>query len=287
MAPKKKAGKKAQDDWENELGDAMDPIAEATKRATTEEAAKDAAEEDDMSGGILAALRKNRAKKAKKGKHVEDFVEGEDPTADNDAPAPAPLYLAAKAPEEATMDGEDVFGQPDKKGKGAKGKGKIEKADDAPEDVELHDDGRVKTKKEKEKEKKEREKQRKKEQVSFNCPFSPVCWPNKYVGCKEEASCSRGSPHHTSEDDPEGRTETRTQARINHFGSCWKEEEGQCGSRRYSEAAGGAEEAKGGEGEITGGGESSHRGRRTSRSRRFEAQRRDQSCEKASRKAKS
>jgi translation initiation factor 5B len=165
MAPKKKGGKKAQDDWENDLGETVDPVAEATKQAKAEEASGDAAGDDDMGGGILAALRKNRAKKAKKGKHIEDFVEGEDPTLDN--AAPAPLDLAAKAPEEATMDDEDVFGQPDKKGKGAKGKGKT---DDALEDVEFHADGRVKTKKEKEKEKKEREKQRKKEQVGFNHP---------------------------------------------------------------------------------------------------------------------
>jgi translation initiation factor 5B len=160
MAPKKKGGKKAQDDWENELGEVTDPIAEATENAKAEEAAADAAGDDDMGGGLLAALRKNRAKKVKKGKQVEDFVEGEDPTADNDAPA---LDLAAKAPQEATMDDEDVFGQPVKKGKGAKGKGK---PDDAEEDEEHHADGRVKTKKEKEKEKKEREKLRKKEQVS-------------------------------------------------------------------------------------------------------------------------
>jgi translation initiation factor 5B len=160
MAPKKKGGKKPQDDWENDLGETPDPIAEATKNAKAEEAAADAAEDDDMGGGLLAALRKNRAKKVKKGKQVEDFVEGEDPTAHDDAP---PGDLAAKAPQEATMDDEDVFGQPVKKGKEAKSKPKEDAAED---DEERHADGRVKTKKEKEKEKKEREKQRKKEQVS-------------------------------------------------------------------------------------------------------------------------
>jgi translation initiation factor 5B len=171
MAPKKKGGKKAQDDWENELGETADPIADATKQAKAEETG-DAAGDDDMGGGLLAALRKNRAKKVKKGKHVEDVIEGEDPAADSDGPAPAPLDLAAKAPEEATMDDDDVFGQPVKKGKAAKGKGKT---DDAPDgDEELHADGRVKTKKEKEKEKKEREKQRKKEQVSVDYLLLPL-----------------------------------------------------------------------------------------------------------------
>jgi translation initiation factor 5B len=163
MAPKKKGGKKAHDDWEDDLGETIDPIAEAEKQAKAQEAAE-ASGEDDMGGGILAALRKNRAKKAKKGKVVEDFVEGEDPTLDNDTPALA-IDLAAKAPEEATMDDEDVSGQPVKKAKGVKGKGKA--ADPLGGDVEENDDGRLKTKKEKEKEKKEREKQRKKEQVSL------------------------------------------------------------------------------------------------------------------------
>ena len=77
----------------------------------------------------MAAIQ--RRKKNKKNKNADqDFVQGEDPTADGGA-----VDLASKAPEEA----------------------KEEKVDDgAP---------KVKTKAEKEKEKKEKEKQRKKELV--------------------------------------------------------------------------------------------------------------------------
>jgi translation initiation factor 5B len=279
MAPKKKGAKKAQDDWENDQGEVADPIAEATNNAKAAEAAEDAAGDDDMGGGLLAALRKNRAKKVKKGKHVEDFVEGEDPTADNDAPA---LDLAAKAPQEATMDDEDVFGQPVKKGRAVKGKGK---PDEEPEDdEERHADGRVKTKKEKEKEKKEREKQRKKEQVS-QLSTSSVCWPNKFAGRKEEAGRPRKrSARSTDEAGPKGRTESRSQART--YDCCPWQEEGQCGARGHSEAASGTKETTRGEGEAGRGGEGSHRGRGAPRSRRCTAQGRDQSCEEASRTGK-
>lgn len=191
MPPKKKGNKKAQDDWEAELGETVDPIAQAAQQAKDDEAAKDAAENDQEGeegggGGLMAALRNRRKQKGKKGKPVEDFVEGEDPpAADGDGDAAdgvngdAVPDLEAKAPVEATMEDEDVFGAPagGKKGKGGKG-GKQEakkveakkqdSEDEANEDGEDDEDagGRVKTKKEKEKEKKEREKQRKKEQVS-------------------------------------------------------------------------------------------------------------------------
>jgi translation initiation factor 5B len=169
MAPKKKGNKKGQDDWEADLGETADPIAQAAQQAKDEEAAQEAPE-DGMGGGLLAALKKNRGKKAKKGKVVEDFVEGEDPTTGSaDGSAQPAVDIAAKAPQEATFDDgeEDVFGAPVKKGKGGKG-GKQQEE----EEEELNDDdedagGKVKTKKEKEKDKKEREKQRKKEQVSL------------------------------------------------------------------------------------------------------------------------
>lgn len=176
MAPKKKGGNKKKDDnWEDELGETIDPIAQAAQEAKDAEAAKDAEEEADegMGGGLLAALRKNRGKKQKKGKVVEDFVEGEDPptaNGDNDATATDEAVLAAKAPVEASMEDEDdVFGQPQKKGKGGKGAQQKpaakEEDEDQDDDDEADGTGRVKTKKEKEKEKKEREKARKKEQV--------------------------------------------------------------------------------------------------------------------------
>jgi translation initiation factor 5B len=171
MAPKKKAGKKAQqDDWEADIGETIDPIAEAAKNAKEEEDGQIGAEDDDAGVGLLAALRKNRQKKVKKGKAVEDIVEGEDPTEeDANGAATAPTVdLSSKAPEEANFDDEDVFGQPTKKGKGGKPANKasdLKDKDDDDDDVDAS--GRVKSKKEKEREKKEREKQRKKEQVRF------------------------------------------------------------------------------------------------------------------------
>ncbi|PNS16762.1 translation initiation factor aIF-2 [Sphaceloma murrayae] len=163
MPPKKKGGKKQQDDWEADLGESIDPIAQAEQEAKKAEAEAEADKdgEEEGGGGLLAALKRNRAKKGKKGKQ-EDFIEGEDPT-DGVEDAPAKIDLDAKAPVEASMD-EDVFGQPMKKGKG--GKGKQEQKDDEDDEDEGEAGGRVKTKKEKEREKKEREKARKKEQLA-------------------------------------------------------------------------------------------------------------------------
>lgn len=167
MAPKKKGGKKQADDWEADLGETIDPIAQATEAAKKAEAEEDAAEEGmNGGGGLLAALRKNKDKRAKKGKQVvNDFVEGEDPEAVQTA-EPAD-NLDAKAPAEATFDDEDddVFAGNANKGKGAKG-GKKQPDVTPNEDGEDGEGGGMKSKKEKEREKKEREKQRKKEQVS-------------------------------------------------------------------------------------------------------------------------
>ena len=175
MAPKKKGGKK-DDDWDADLGETADPIAQAETEAKQADDEKDAEDEESLGGGgLLAALKKNRGKKAKKGKIVEDFVEGEDPPDANGADGEdtaAGINLENKAPQEATMDDEDVFAAPGKKGKGGKSGGKQiqqqkQKKDEDDEDAEedADDGGKMKTKKEKEKEKKEREKQRKKEQV--------------------------------------------------------------------------------------------------------------------------
>lgn len=186
MPPKKKGGKKAQqDDWEAELGETIDPIAAATEAAKQEEAAADGAAEDDAtggSGGLMAALRKNKGKRAKKGK-VEDFVEGEDPTAGSGTQTPqqdAAEDLAAKAPEEANMDDDDLFGQPVKKGKGGKAQQQQkQKQEEEPAAAGSDDEGggRVKSKKEKEREKKEREKQRKKENAAKKKPAVPAGAP--------------------------------------------------------------------------------------------------------------
>ena len=178
MGPKKKGNKK-NDDWEADLGETVDPIAQAMADAKAEEGATNGVEEEDQEaggGGLLAALKKNRGKKAKKGKVVEDFVEGEDPPgADglngvNGTSADPPADLAAKAPQEADLDDEDEFALPQKKGgKGGKQQKGVKqggKKDD--EEDEGGEGAGLKSKKEKEKEKKEREKQRKKEQVSFD-----------------------------------------------------------------------------------------------------------------------
>lgn len=147
MAPKKKGNRKQEEDWEADLGEA----APANDAPADEPAADDDAADEEASGGggLMAALRKNKAKKAKKGKPANDFVDGEDPAED----------LASKAPEEGTFDEDDVFA----------GKPKKPIKDIAPPPAEEKEEEggefRVKSKKEKEKEKKEREKQRKKEQV--------------------------------------------------------------------------------------------------------------------------
>jgi translation initiation factor 5B len=150
MAPKKKGNKKADDDWENEVAETPETVTLDNGEAK-QEGGEDEAE--GMSGGLMAALRKNKNKKAKKGKPVQDdFVDGEDPENGDGADT--------KAPEEATA--EDLFAPVPAKGKGGKGG----KGGPAKQDAEDDGDaGGLKSKKEKEKEKKEREKQRKKEQV--------------------------------------------------------------------------------------------------------------------------
>ena len=170
MAPKKKGNKRQEEDWEADLGES----APTTASPPAEDAAAAPADEDNgMGGGLLAALRKNKAKKGKKGKPVNDFVEGEDAAQDtNDAATD----FASKQPEEGGFDDEDdVFS-----GKAKPNKKAAAAAAPAPKDA--GDDGeiRVKSKKEKEREKKEREKQRKKEQV---CLFGLLL--------RRRESCSR------------------------------------------------------------------------------------------------
>lgn len=162
MAPKKKGNKKGDDDWEADLGE--DPIAAATQAAKNAEVAQDGGDDaaDLDGGGLLAALRKNKANRKKKGKPVEeDLVDGEDPPDTNGVED-----LATKAPTEANAD--DLFDTQVTKTKGGKGKQGKKEGTLAPNEDEAasaDEGGTVKSKKEKEKEKKEREKQRKKEQV--------------------------------------------------------------------------------------------------------------------------
>jgi translation initiation factor 5B len=155
MAPKKKGNKRQEEDWEADLGES----APTTAAPADEEPQEDANEDAAPVGGLMAALRKNKAKKAKKGK-VNDFVEGEDPE------SAAADDLASKQPEEGNFDDDDVFA-------GKKTKPIKEVAKPAPE-PQPEGEFRVKSKKEKEREKKEKEKQRKKEQVGFHILSS--CW---------------------------------------------------------------------------------------------------------------
>lgn len=179
MAPKKKGTKKGNDDWEADLGEPADSAAVATKNDEVTLNADEAPDKQNDAdgfggGGLLAALKKNRSRKQKKGKAVnEDYLDGEDsPAADSIDGIGKAENLAAEAPQEATA--EELFTPPISKPlKG--GKGKQVKTNEAPketpEDVPREEDGSgdeggtLKSKKEKEKEKKEREKQRKKELV--------------------------------------------------------------------------------------------------------------------------
>lgn len=159
MPPKKKGGKKANDDWEAELGESIAPVSAAAP--ADGDAKNDDDDEGAGGGGLMAVLRKNKEKRKKKGLS-EEF---ENPNATNgngDAADEPAESLVDKAPVEATMD--DEFALPEKKGKGGKGKPAPAKADAADEDDDTG--GRILTKAEKEKLKKEREKQRKKEQAS-------------------------------------------------------------------------------------------------------------------------
>lgn len=179
MAPKSKKGKRAADDLDEGLGETVDPIAQAEEEAKAAEAAADAeADGEDGGGGLMAALKKNKEKRKKKGKAIDnDFLDGEDPTQQDGAATPVPeaepaVDLSAKAPEEATMEDEEVFAQPVKGKKGGKAK---QAAEPEPvEDGEEEEGGRVKTKAEKEKEKREREKQRKKEQAAAKKKTTPA-----------------------------------------------------------------------------------------------------------------
>lgn len=184
MAPKGKKGKKQQDDWENEMGEDATTAQVNGGEPEDNPDPKDGVEpEDEMGGGgLLAALKKNKDRRKKKGKHDNAFVEGEDiaALANGDAPATTDDALAAKAPEEATFDDNDVFaGNATKKGKAGKSPANVVEDDDDDNDSVASGavGGGVKSKKEKEKEKKEREKQRKKEQVGSSALLS-VWKPN-------------------------------------------------------------------------------------------------------------
>lgn len=161
MAPKKKGGKKAADDWEADLGESIAPT-NASDAPAAEAPEEQAEEGDGPVGGLMALRMKNREKRKKKGLS-ENFVDG-----DSAQPAtPEPTDISAfKPPQEASA--EDEFALPEKKGKGGK-QNKNQPAAKAPaagaDGDDVGESGKMLTKAEKEKLKKEREKQRKKEQV--------------------------------------------------------------------------------------------------------------------------
>ncbi|KAE8450544.1 hypothetical protein EG329_006275 [Mollisiaceae sp. DMI_Dod_QoI] len=169
MPPKKKNNKKANDDWEADLGETPAAAAAAPPPETKVVPAEADAEEEFPAGGLMAMMRK-RDKKKKKGKQDEDFVEGEDPAAEEKPD------LTEKAPVEASI--EDEFALPDKKGKGkstqAKAAPKAEEEEADGGDEERGADGKVLTKAQKEKIKKEREKQRKKENAAKKKTATPA-----------------------------------------------------------------------------------------------------------------
>ena len=196
MAPKGKKGKKGADDWDEGLGETVDPLAQAEQEAKAAEAAED---DEEGGGGLMAALKKNKEKRKKKGKAIDnEFLDGEDPSQQDGVSTPQleAIDLSAKAPEEATMDDEDLFAQPAKGKKGAKG-GKQKPVETEPEPADDDDDddgGRVKTKAEKEKEKKEREKLRKKEQAAAKKKTAPPPKQEEVKAAEPEASPAPDEP---------------------------------------------------------------------------------------------
>ncbi|TWU75558.1 hypothetical protein ED733_006241 [Metarhizium rileyi] len=168
MPPKKKGNKKAQDDWEADMGETVAPANSVEPNDAAGDADADAdADGNNGGGGLMAMLRKNKEKRKKKGLVDDDFVQGEDPTGAEPAGD-----LNSKAPQEATL--EDEFALPEKKAKGVKANLVAKKAEPVVGDNDDVDSGRVLTKAEKEKLKKEREKQRKKEQAAKKKTAAPV-----------------------------------------------------------------------------------------------------------------
>ncbi|KAL4997332.1 hypothetical protein BDV10DRAFT_186325 [Aspergillus recurvatus] len=181
MAPKKKGNRKQEEDWEAELGESIPP-AGGDSPAQEEAPGADGDDGEVGGGGLLAALRKNKNKKAKKGKPTNDFVEGEDPTQETNGDA----EFASKQPEEGTFDEDDVFA-------GKKNK-PIKAAPPAPAPADEDSGPRVKTKKEKEREKKEREKQRKREQAAKKKTTEPKQPEQKKHETKEEPVAAPAAP---------------------------------------------------------------------------------------------
>lgn len=213
MPPKKKGNKKANDDWESEVAETIDPAAAAAQASNSEEAVKDAEPDgsvDGVGGGLLASVQRNRKGRAKKGKIAqEDFVEGESvPSANGvDGDDAVKEDTASKAAQEA--DANDIFSAEPVKGKGGKGKPTKQDPEAADgQDEDKAEGGGLKSKKEKEKEKKEREKQRKKEQVrittaSYCIHHGDLTLTNQAAKKKTAAPAAKSEQPKVEEAEPE------------------------------------------------------------------------------------
>ncbi|KAK3491674.1 hypothetical protein B0T13DRAFT_438826 [Neurospora crassa] len=212
MAPKKKGNKKANDDWEAELGESIAPVNNGAA-ADAGAAASPAADDEAASGGggLMERMRKAKEKRKKKGLADDWEAElGEDaPGAEKPAAAEPVPDLSAKVAEEANLD--DEFALPEKKGKGGKGKQQQQQQQKAApaaaakkdEDAANEDGPRVLTKAEKEKLKKEREKQRKKEQAAAKKKgTTPAAAAAKAEPAKEEKKAETPSPVSTPASTP-------------------------------------------------------------------------------------
>ncbi|KAI1800506.1 hypothetical protein F4811DRAFT_566865 [Daldinia bambusicola] len=199
MPPKKKGNKKAADDWEAELGESIAPANGDGTPPADENPEENNEDGDAPVGGLMAMMKKNREKRKKKGLS-EDFVDGGD--ASTTEPTPD---VAAKAPEEATM--EDEFALPEKKGKGGKqNKQPAAKAAAAAaaDGEETGEGGRILTKAEKEKLKKEREKQRKKEQAAKKKTTTPAPAPKAAEAAKPAVEEKQETPAPAPAAEPAG-----------------------------------------------------------------------------------
>ncbi|KAI1748197.1 hypothetical protein F4782DRAFT_518033 [Xylaria castorea] len=237
MAPKKKGGKKAADDWEADLGESVAPTnGDATPDA---DAPEEQAEDGDAPvGGLMAMMKKNREKRKKKGLS-ENFVDG-----DSAQPAtPEPTDISAfKPPQEAKA--EDEFALPEKKGKGGK-QNKNQPAAKAPAagaaDEEEDGDGRMLTKAEKEKLKKEREKQRKKEQAAKKKTTAPAPAAKAAEPAKAAVEEKKETPAPAAADEAAGKKGKKLPP---HLAALQKQQEDLRRKREQAEQSAEAEKAR-------------------------------------------
>ena len=178
MAPKKKANRKQDDDWENEaLGEGSAP---ETGGGDVEESNK--AEEPDTVGGggaLLAAIKKNKQNKKKKDKSENDTSIPRDPSLEsNQLNGHAVLTDGGKPQNAEEVAADELFPEPSLNNEGVQ---KYTKKTDLSHTEGENLDGdatALKTKKEKDREKKDREKQRRKEQVSFQMSYASHLYYN-------------------------------------------------------------------------------------------------------------